>query len=103
VTGPDVRAEFVVAGGPDGEVAFHAEFADGRLVSSSPGADPDADVSLALSYELALGALDGDVDLNAAYMRGDVKTTGHGGRLLDLLSLLQSESGRGALAALQIS
>ena len=99
----DVRAEFVVAGGPDGQVTFHAAFAGGELVSSEPGPDPDADVSLALSYELALAALDGDADLNASFMRGDVKTTGHDGRLFDLLALLKTDSGRGALAALQLA
>lgn len=97
-----VQAEFVVAGAPDGDARYQLGFVDGQLVSSQmgPAADGEADVSIAMSYKQALALLDGDGDANVAFMRGDLKPTGHTGKLLHLLALQSAEPYRRVLAAL---
>jgi hypothetical protein len=65
VSGPPTltgRVVFEVTGGPDGDVAGHAIFADGRLVSSGTASTPDPDVTLFLSDSDARSVVTGDLD-----------------------------------------
>lgn len=100
VPGATVRAEVVVSDAPGGEVRYTLAFVDGRLSSSAVGSDSDAQVTITLPYAQALAVLDGELDANAAYMRGDLKTTGHTGQLLRFLALQRSERYRAVLAGL---
>lgn len=100
VVGATVRAEVAVSDAPGGEVRYTLAFTDGRLSSSMAGSDPDAEVAITLPYAHALAVLDGELDANVAYMRGDLKSTGHTGRLLRLLALQRTEPYRAVLAGL---
>jgi hypothetical protein len=90
--GVTVRAELAVSGTPEGDVAYQLDVSNGQVMSTAagPAADGTVDVSIAMTYSLASSILGGSEDANAAYMRGDLKPTGHTGRLLDLLAWSQT-------------
>ena len=77
----------VVSGGPDGDVTYVTTVVDGQLVPSDPAREPDA--TLAVPYAEGLAMASGELDPNAAYMQGRIKTTGATGPLLAVLSVLQ--------------
>lgn len=97
--GATARLQFVVAGAPDGEVAYHQRFEDGRLVECALGTDADADVTLAQTYADAVAVASGDLPLSVAYMQGRVKVVGDVGALLAVMGVLQSAEHRALVAA----
>jgi SCP-2 sterol transfer family len=72
--------------GPRKEVALHWSYQDGAPEGGGPGADPDADVSLTLAATDALDLFGGAVEPSVSYMRGRLKASGDGSRLLGFLS-----------------
>lgn len=90
-TGATATIGRVVTGGPDGEVRFTARVADGS-VTYEPGAADEVDVSLTDTYANALAALRGDLDPNAAFMRGQTKVAGSTRVLLDLLAATKTDA-----------
>jgi len=91
-----VRVQHVVTGGPDGDVAYHLAFEDGRVVDGGPGTDPDAQVVLTTVHEVAAEIAAGDVEPSVAFMQGRLKTEGPTFRLLPLLALTQTAAYRAA-------
>jgi len=85
--------QFVVAGGPEGDVTYVTTVTDGVVVSNTLGPAEDADATLAVPYAEGLAMAEGDLDPNAAYMQGRIKTTGATGPLLAVLSVLQDLNG----------
>lgn len=75
----------VVSGAPDGEARFVAEVADGA-VQYRTGAVDGAELTLTDTYANALAVLRGELDPNAAFMRGQTKVAGDTGLLLRLLA-----------------
>lgn len=101
-SGPTVGAELAVSGTPAGDVVYQVRLVGGKVVSTAvgPAAEGSVDVSISMTYAVASAILRGDDDANAAYMRGDLKPTGHTGRLLDLLAWSQTEPARDVAAEL---
>ncbi|WP_426573300.1 SCP2 sterol-binding domain-containing protein [Aquihabitans sp. McL0605] len=100
-TGATLSIGRIVSGAPDGEVRFTAKVADGA-VSYEPGVDDAVDVTFTDTYPNALAIVQGELDPNAAFMRGQTKVTGSTGRLLDVLAATGTEryeQVRAALAA----
>jgi len=85
--------QFVVAGGPEGDVTYVTTVADGAITAVTVGPADEPDATLAVPYAEGLAMADGDLDPNAAYMQGRIKTTGATGPLLAVLSVLQDLSG----------
>ncbi|QXC61449.1 SCP2 sterol-binding domain-containing protein [Aquihabitans sp. G128] len=86
VPGLDARIQFVVPGGPDGELKVAAVVTDGRVAAGTLGADDDADLTLTITYKESMQLATGDLDPNAAFMRGRIKVAGSTGTLLRLLA-----------------
>lgn len=83
-----------------GSTTWHVVFDAGRLVTcgSGPGVDPG--LTLSVKWGDAQRIADGDLDANAAFMAGLIKTDGPTRPLLALLGALQTPAARTCLSGL---
>ena len=88
--GAYARMQYVVTGGPDGDVKYYWVLENGKLLESSLGDLDDAEITLTQSYEDAVAIQKGDLDANAAFMQGRVKVTGNMAKLMSLLPITNS-------------
>lgn len=102
VPGLSARVQHVVPGGPDGEVKYVSVITDGRITASTLGAEADVDLTLTVAYPEMVQLVDGQLDPNAAFMRGRIKVAGSTGKMLRLLAATKApafEAVRAELAA----
>jgi alkyl sulfatase BDS1-like metallo-beta-lactamase superfamily hydrolase len=85
--GASARMQYVVTGGPDGDIKYYWVLENGKLLESQIGEMPDPEVTLTQSYEDAKKIQQGELDANAAFMQGRVKVTGNMAKLMALLPL----------------
>ena len=85
--GASARMQYVVTGGPDGEIKYYWVLENGKLQESQLGEMSDAEVTLTQSYDDAKKIQQGELDANAAFMQGRVKVTGNMAKLMALLPL----------------
>ena len=85
--GASARMQYVVTGGPDGEIRYYWLLENGKLKESKLGDLPDAEVTLTQTYDDALKIQKGELDANAAFMQGKTKVTGNMGKLMQLMPL----------------
>jgi putative sterol carrier protein len=85
--GASARMQYVVTGGPDGDIKYYWVLENGKLQESQLGEMPDPEVTLTQSYEDAKKIQLGELDANAAFMQGRVKVTGNMAKLMSLLPL----------------
>jgi putative sterol carrier protein len=88
--GASARIQYVVSGGPDGDVKYYWILEDGKLLESALGTVDDVDFTLTLTYEDSVKVQQGDLDANAAFMQGRMKVAGNMGKLMQLLPLTNS-------------
>lgn len=88
--GASARLQYVITGGPDGEVAYYWIVSDGHLLENRRGMLDDADVTLHESYEDAMAMQKGELDVNAAFMQGKIKVSGDVAQLMALLPITMS-------------
>jgi alkyl sulfatase BDS1-like metallo-beta-lactamase superfamily hydrolase len=88
--GATARMQYVVTGGPEGDVKYYWILENGKLLESKLGELPDAEVTLTESYEDAMRIQKGELDANAAFMQGRVKVTGNMAKLMSLLPITNS-------------
>ena len=90
--GATARLQYHVLGGPSGEVHYYWVVENGKLVESTLGDDPDAEITLSMSYDDAVKIQKGELDANAAFMQGRIKVVpgSNMGKLMSLLPLTQS-------------
>ncbi len=88
--GATAHLQYVVTGGPDGEIKYYWIVENGNLQVASLGEDPDAEVILTLTYEDSVKIQKGELDETAAFMQGRLKVTGNMGKLMSLMPLTQS-------------
>lgn len=88
--GASARIQYVVGGGPDGDVKYYWILEDGKLLESALGTIDDADITLTLTYEDSVKVQQGDLDANAAFMQGRMKVAGNMAKLMQLLPLTNS-------------
>lgn len=88
--GASARIQYVVTGGPDGDIKYWWRLEDGKLLESATGVIDDPDFTLTLSYEDSVKIQRGELDANAAFMQGRMKVTGNMGSLMQLLPLTTS-------------
>ncbi|MFP5327876.1 MAG: SCP2 sterol-binding domain-containing protein [Acidimicrobiia bacterium] len=91
---------FVVTGGPDGEVRYFWELVDGRVVRAGLGDVADADVTFTQTYADAQRMCRGDFDASEAFMQGRMKFAGDMAKLMaaaaPLLPAISSIAARAA-------
>jgi alkyl sulfatase BDS1-like metallo-beta-lactamase superfamily hydrolase len=85
--GASARMQYVVTGGPDGDIHYYWLLENGKLQESKLGDLPDAEVTLTQTYDDAQKIQKGELDANAAFMQGRVKVTGNMAKLMSLLPL----------------
>ncbi|MHB8245170.1 MAG: SCP2 sterol-binding domain-containing protein [Acidimicrobiales bacterium] len=88
--GATARMQYVVIGGPEGDVKYYWVLENGKLIESELGELADAEVTLTQSYEDAMRIQKGELDANAAFMQGRVKVTGNMAKLMSLLPITNS-------------
>lgn len=97
-----VVVQTVVNGSPFGTVAFCAVIEDGGSVVLAPGRRPEPDVVLTWPYPDFEAHWFGELSLEVAYMRGQVKIEGDHALVFDDLRPIRSAARRlPALAALR--
>lgn len=85
--GASARMQYVVTGGPDGDIRYYWILENGKLVEAKLGDLPDAEVTLTQTYDDSVKVQKGELDANAAFMQGRVKVTGNMAKLMSLLPL----------------
>ncbi|HSH23067.1 MAG TPA: SCP2 sterol-binding domain-containing protein [Acidimicrobiales bacterium] len=85
--GATARLQYVVTGGPEGEVRYHHIIDNGHTVEHALGDDPEADVTLTSTYDDKMKVDKGELDANAAFMQGRVKVSGNIAKVMALLPL----------------
>lgn len=88
--GASARIQYVVGGGPDGDVRYYWILEDGKLLESALGTVDDVDFTLTLTYEDSVKVQRGELDANAAFMQGRMKVAGNMGKLMQLMPLTNS-------------
>ena len=88
--GATARMQYVVTGGPDGDIRYYWVLENGKLQESSLGELPDADFTMTITYADSVAVQNGDLDANAAFMQGRIKVTGNMGTLMQLMPLTMS-------------
>lgn len=91
--GVTARIQYVVTGGPDGDVRCSWELEDGRLAASRPGTITDPDVTITAPALEWARIVRGELDASVAFMQGTMKVSGSMGVFLRLLPLTQSPAG----------
>lgn len=89
--GASARMQYVITGGPDGDVEYYWVLVNGKLHESQLGKLEDAEVTLTQTYEDAKRIQKGELDPNAAFMQGRVKVTGNMAKLMALLPITNSK------------
>ena len=85
--GASARMQYIVTGGPDGDVHYYWVLVNGKLEESTIGDLPDAEVTMTQTYEDAMKIQKGELDANAAFMQGRVKVSGNMAKLMSLMPL----------------
>ncbi len=88
--GASARMQYVVTGGPDGEIDYYWILENGHIIESRLGVLEDAEVTLTTGYDDARKIQKGELDANAAFMQGKVKVTGNMAKVMALLPITNS-------------
>jgi hypothetical protein len=102
IPGASLVMQHVVAGSPHGKVQAVLELVDGQVVEIRAGKRADASCTVTWNFADALAALRGDVTIDVAFMRGDLKVEGdYTTFLFDLRPVFAGEVGAKVLAAVR--
>jgi putative sterol carrier protein len=88
--GASAKMQYVLTGGPEGDVKYYWVLENGKLLESKLGELPDVDFTMTLSYDDSVKVQKGELDANAAFMQGRMKVTGNMGKLMQLMPLTNS-------------
>jgi putative sterol carrier protein len=88
--GASARMQYVVTGGPGGDIKYYWVLEDGKLQESALGEDANADFTMTLTYEDSVKVQNGELDANAAFMQGRMKVAGNMAKLMQLMPLTNS-------------
>ncbi len=88
--GATARMQYVITGGPDGDVRFYWILEDGKLIENKLGTLDDPELTLTQSYEDAKKIQTDELDAQAAFMQGRIKAEGNMAKLLALMPITNS-------------
>ncbi len=84
----NVTVQYAVNASPHGKVSLHTVIADGAITAVVAGRAVKPDITVTVSYDDALGLINGTETSDAIFMRGDLKVEGaHAVWLFDLRDL----------------
>jgi hypothetical protein len=103
--GTSLVMQHIVSGAPQAKkLNAIVELRDGKIVAAEVGKRADATCTVTWDYKDALAALRGDLDLDVAFMRGDLKVDGdYVTFLFGLRDLFRAEPAASALATVRAS
>jgi alkyl sulfatase BDS1-like metallo-beta-lactamase superfamily hydrolase len=88
--GASARMQYVVTGGPEGDIKYYWILENGKLQESALGEATDADFTMTLTYDDSVKVQNGELDANAAFMQGRMKVAGNMAKLMQLMPLTNS-------------
>jgi putative sterol carrier protein len=88
--GASARMQYVVTGGPDGDVHYYSVIENGKMLENTLGDDEQAEFTMTTAWDDSVTIAKGELDANAAFMQGKIKVTGNMGKLMSLMPLTQS-------------
>ncbi|HVL29013.1 MAG TPA: SCP2 sterol-binding domain-containing protein [Acidimicrobiales bacterium] len=88
--GATAHLQYIVTGGPEGEVRYYWVVENGKILEDELGEDPDAEVTMTITWEDSAKMQRGELDETAAFMQGRLKVQGNMGKLMSLMPLTQS-------------
>ena len=89
--GASAKMQYVITGGPDGDIKYYWVLENGKLLESQLGELPDVDFTMTLTYDDSVKVQKGELDPNAAFMQGRMKAAGPNvGKLMQLMPLTKS-------------
>jgi putative sterol carrier protein len=88
--GASAKMQYVISGGPDGDVKYYWILENGKLLESQLGNIAEPDFTMTMAYDDSVKIQQGELDVNAAFMQGKVKVTGNMGKLMQLMPLTSS-------------
>ena len=88
--GASARMQYVITGGPEGDIKYYWILENGKILESKLGELPDADFTMTFTYDDSVKVQKGELDANAAFMQGRMKVTGNMGKLMTLMPLTNS-------------
>jgi putative sterol carrier protein len=88
--GASAKMQYVVTGGPEGDIKYYWVLENGKLLESSLGEIAEPDFTMTSTYEDSVAIAKGTLDANAAFMQGKMKVAGNTGKLMQLLPLTMS-------------
>jgi putative sterol carrier protein len=88
--GATATIQYVISGGPDGDVKYSWVLENGKLLESHLGTIAEPDIVITAPYDEWLKIAQGELDTSAAFMQGTMKVAGDMGKFLHLLPITQS-------------
>lgn len=88
--GASARMQYVVTGGPEGDIRYYWVLEDGKLLENQLGDMPDPELTLTQTYDDAKKIQSGELDAQAAFMQGRIKVEGNMAKLMALMPLTNS-------------
>jgi hypothetical protein len=88
--GVSARMQYVVTGGPDGDIEYYWLLEDGKIVDSRLGLLDDPEITLTTAYDDAMKIQKSELGANAAFLRGKIKVRGKVMKFKSLLPITSS-------------
>ena len=88
--GASAKMQYVVSGGPEGDIKYYWVLEAGKLLESQLGEIAEPDFTMTSTYDDSVAIAKGTLDANAAFMQGKMKVAGNTGKLMALLPLTMS-------------
>jgi putative sterol carrier protein len=88
--GASTSIQYVVTGGPDGDIKYYWVLENGKLLESQLGEIAEPEITMTSTYEDSVKIQQGELDANAAFMQGRMKVAGNMGKLMSLMPLTMS-------------
>ena len=88
--GATVRLQYVITGGPNGDVRYYWNVENGKLIDCQLGDIDDPDITLTEKWEDAKRIQKGELGATAAFMQGKLKASGNLAKLMSLMPITAS-------------